>query len=92
MAARRREGHTGIEDVARAKATVGVAVVAAPGCDPGVTGCDDDTDALHAKLHELVALTLLVICWKIVLLLAVTDADHIRRLVDAALPLALEST
>lgn len=56
-----------------------------------VAGGDDEADALQAELHELVALPLLVRGRRVGLLAAVRDRDDVRRLVDAALEVALVS-
>jgi hypothetical protein len=47
--------------------------------------------ALKTKLHELVALSLLIIGREIVFLAAVGDGNDVGRLVDAALQRPLES-
>lgn len=44
---------------------------------------------MHAELHDLAALALLVVGGQVVFLLAVGDGDDVGGLVDAALELAL---
>lgn len=46
----------------------------------GVTGRDNDSDALHGKLHDLIALTALICGWKIGFLRTVGNRDDVRRL------------
>ena len=78
-----------VENLPSPETAVGVAVVPAARGDAAVTRRKDDAGALHAELHELAALALLVVGRDVVLLLAVGDADDVGRLVHAALPLAL---
>ena len=86
-------GEVRVENLAgAAEAAIRVAVVGAAGRDAGVTRGDDDGSALHAELHHLSALALLVVGGQVVLLLAVGDGDDVGGLVDAALSLPLEAT
>jgi hypothetical protein len=64
-----------------------VTAVARTTCHAGIAGGDDDGDPLKTKLHELVALTLLVRGREVCFLTAVGDGDDVRGLVHAALEL-----
>lgn len=57
--------------------TVRVAVVGAACSNSRVAGSDDNRDTLHTQLHELTALTLLVVRRQVVFLLAVRDRNDL---------------
>ena len=58
-------------------------------CNARVSGRNKDGDTLKAELHELVALTSLVVFWQVLFLFTITDRHDVGRLVDTALELAL---
>lgn len=62
--------------------TISVTIITSARSNPRVSGGDHDADALHAELHELVALSLLVVGWQIVFLSAIADADDVCWLVN----------
>lgn len=69
--------------------TIIIVVISAPRSNPRISRSDHNRNTLHAKLHELVALALLVVSRQVVLLLAVRDGDDIGRFVDTTLQFAL---
>ena len=67
-------------------------VIAWRACHAIVSRSVEYRNALQAELHEFIALTLLIVCWKVSLLPAIGYRDDISGLVDATLQLALITT